>query len=132
METYLQYAIGGSLHDISMQDIKGAINAIQNIDDEHGAFFVGFYDEEDPTLETNNELQMARMFPRPQTGDENVPAKAADNSTNNGFIRPAFSAAGSAPAAPLPRIPFGLRGHANAGLLPYSSGSGGELLNAHR
>lgn len=55
-----------------MQDIKDAIAAIQKIEDEHGAFFVGFYDEEDPTLETNNELQVPGMFPRPETGDEDI------------------------------------------------------------
>ena len=57
MIKYLQKAWGDSIDDVSMPDIITAIAETQQMDDEHGAFWVGT-EEEEIILETNKWLQM--------------------------------------------------------------------------
>ena len=70
METYLQWASGDSLDAVSLQDIQNAIAAIKELDDEHGAFWVGMIEEEEIVLETHKDLTVIGIFP--QSGGEEI------------------------------------------------------------
>ncbi len=64
--TYLQKAWGDSIDNVTIEDIKIAISEAQNMDEEHGAFWVGIgntfcYDEEN-ILETHKDLSVLGIF----------------------------------------------------------------------
>lgn len=49
-----------------MSDVKEAIQAVQNMDDEHGAFWVGIVNGEETVLEVSKDLRLVAVF----DGDE--------------------------------------------------------------
>ena len=57
MKKYLQRAWSDSEDDISMKDVLLAISETREMDDEHGAFWVGT-EEEECILETDKSLKM--------------------------------------------------------------------------
>ena len=57
MPTYLQKAWTDSIDDVSINDVRIAIAETQQMDEEHGAFWVGT-DEEEYILETDKNLDM--------------------------------------------------------------------------
>ena len=60
--SYLQTAWGDSIDDdVSIDDIVTAINQIQEMDEEHGAFWVGIGEEEN-TLEVSKDLSIFAVF----------------------------------------------------------------------
>ncbi len=70
MESYLQLASGESFDAVSHQDIQYAIAATKEMDDEHGAFWVGIIEEEETVLETHKDLTVIGIFP--QSGGEEI------------------------------------------------------------
>ncbi len=62
MESYIQYASGYQKYDITLDDIKKAILDVQNMDDEHGAFWVSVITDDENVIETNKDLQLSIIF----------------------------------------------------------------------
>ncbi|GAB4020041.1 hypothetical protein [Spirosoma koreense] len=52
---YLEKAWGDSIEDATIDDVRVAIDEIQQMDEEHGAFWIGSDDGEN-TLEVNKDL----------------------------------------------------------------------------
>lgn len=73
MESYIQYATGYQKDNININDIKKAILDIQEMDEEHGAFWVSVITEEENVIETDKDLQLAFVF------GENVTSYKASN-----------------------------------------------------
>ena len=61
-ETYLQKAWGDSIEDITMDDVKTAIEEIQIIEEEHGSFWVGIVEEDELILEVQKDLTMIAIL----------------------------------------------------------------------
>ena len=61
-ENYLQRAWSDSIESISIDEVKKAISEVQEIDDEHGAFWVGIWDEEEYILEADKNLNLIGVF----------------------------------------------------------------------
>ena len=81
MESYLANAMGDSVDDVSLHDIQKAIAGIQEIDDEHGAFWVSIIGKEETVLETHNDLMVIGIFPLPGSGAEDIRKKQMKNWT---------------------------------------------------
>jgi hypothetical protein len=62
METYLQTAWGDQWDNVNMNILKEAIEGIKNMDDEHGAFWVGVIKEEESVLEVHKDLELFAVF----------------------------------------------------------------------
>lgn len=62
METYLQTAWGDQWDNVTIDIVKIAIDELKNMDDEHGAFWVGLVKEDEDVLEVNKELKLTGMF----------------------------------------------------------------------
>ena len=58
-ETFLEKAWGESLEEIEITDVKKAIVEVQHMDDEHGAFWVGW---DEYVLESNKDLSVIAVF----------------------------------------------------------------------
>jgi hypothetical protein len=76
MESYIQYAEGYNKDDISIKDIRKAIHDVQEMDDEHGAFWVAVIVKEEYTLEVDKSMTISRIF-KPDN-DKGVRYKAKD------------------------------------------------------
>lgn len=61
-ETYLQTAWGDSLDNISINDVRDAISEVQNMDDEHGVFWVGLFNNDENVLEVHKDLTIIGVF----------------------------------------------------------------------
>jgi hypothetical protein len=61
-ETYLQKAWSDPLNNVTIDDLKTAIEEIQQMDEEHGAFWVGVIYEEQNVLETSKNLNVIAVF----------------------------------------------------------------------
>ena len=61
-ETYLQKAWSDSIDNVTIDDIKTAIDEIQEMDEEHGAFWVGVVYEDENVLETSKDLSVVAIF----------------------------------------------------------------------
>ena len=72
MESYLANAMGDSVDDVSFRDIQKAIVDIQEMDDEHGAFWVSIVDQEETVLETHKDLLVIGMFQPSEPGDKGI------------------------------------------------------------
>ena len=54
--------MGDSVDYVALQDVKKAIVDIQEMDDEHGAFWVSIVDEDETVLETHKDLMVIGAF----------------------------------------------------------------------
>ena len=81
MEIYLANAMGDSVDDVSIHDIQKAIAGIQEMDDEHSAFWVSIVGKEETVLETHNDLMVTGIFPLPGSGAEDIRKKQMKNWT---------------------------------------------------
>lgn len=63
MFSYLQKAWSGTLHNITVEDIKTAIQETIAMDEEHGAFWVGVGGDEETVLETRQSPEVFAIFP---------------------------------------------------------------------
>lgn len=70
--TFLEKAWGESLEDVEINDVKKAIGEVQHMDDEHGAFWVGW---DEYILESNKDLSVIAVFE--DTGTQ-IKVKAQD------------------------------------------------------
>jgi hypothetical protein len=61
-ETYLQKAWSDPLDNVTIEDVKAAIREIQDMDEEHGSFWVGVINEDENVLETNKDLSLIAIF----------------------------------------------------------------------
>ena len=61
-ENYIQYLGGYSKNNISMQDVNSALGDLQNMDEEHGAFWVSVIKKEENVLETHKDLSVIGVF----------------------------------------------------------------------
>jgi hypothetical protein len=62
MENYLQRAWSDALDNVGIDEIKEAIAELQDIDDEHGAFWVSVVEEEETILEVDKNMKMVAIF----------------------------------------------------------------------
>jgi hypothetical protein len=62
METYLQTAWGDQWHTVTIDTVKVAIDRLRNMDDEHGAFWVGLIKEDENVLEVHKDLEIIGVF----------------------------------------------------------------------
>lgn len=62
IENYLQYASGFSKENVTFEDIRNALNDLQGMDDEHGAFWVGIINKDENILETHKDFTLIAVF----------------------------------------------------------------------
>src|SRR5687768_10030558 len=62
METYLQTAWGDQWENVDMNIVRTAIKGIKEMDDEHGASWVGLMKEEENVLEVHKDLELFGVF----------------------------------------------------------------------
>lgn len=74
-ENYIQKAWGDSEDYITIDDVKVAIAEIQEMDDEHGAFWVGIFDEDEFVLEVDKGLNLIGAFDSDSEEQLNYKAK---------------------------------------------------------
>ena len=65
--SYIQYAGGYQKDSINESDIKKAIKDIQEMDDEHGAFWVSIITDEENVIEVNKDLLLSVIFDGEET-----------------------------------------------------------------
>ncbi len=75
-ETYLQRAWSDSIDGVTIEDVRIAINEVQKMDDEHGAFWVGIVDEDEFILEVSKDLRLIAILDR--ESEEEIHFKAKD------------------------------------------------------
>ena|ERR1700761_1600787 len=61
-QTYLQRAWSDSIDNVTMADVRAAIEETKLMDDEHGAFWVGVIINEENILEANKDLSIIAVF----------------------------------------------------------------------
>ena len=61
-ENYIQYAGGYQKDNIEESDIEKAIEDIQLMDDEHGAFWVSVITDDENVIEVNKDLSLTVIF----------------------------------------------------------------------
>lgn len=66
-ENYIQYAGGYQKDNIDELDIVKAINDIQLMDDEHGAFWVSVITDNENVIEVNKDLSLSVIFEEKET-----------------------------------------------------------------
>lgn len=66
-ENYIQYAGGYQKDNIDELDIVKAINDIQSMDDEHGAFWVSVITDNENVIEVNKDLSLSVIFEEKET-----------------------------------------------------------------
>ena len=62
METYLQTAWGDQWDNVDMDIVRKAIKGTREMDDEHGAFWVGLVKDEENVLEVHKDLGLFGVF----------------------------------------------------------------------
>jgi hypothetical protein len=62
---YLEKAWGDSVENPTIKDVQIAISETIEMDDEHGAFWIGCGDEEETVLETHRDLSVIGIFAGP-------------------------------------------------------------------
>ncbi len=65
--SYIQYAAGYNKEAVSTKDIKKAIQDIQEMDEEHGAFWVSVITEDENVMEVNKDLSLSIIFMEKET-----------------------------------------------------------------
>lgn len=58
-ENYIQYAAGYQKDRIDLSDIEKAIKDIQEMDEEHGAFWVSVITDDENVIESNKDLTLS-------------------------------------------------------------------------
>ncbi|MDC6367214.1 MULTISPECIES: hypothetical protein [Flavobacteriaceae] len=58
-ESYIQYAAGYQKDNVDLSDIEKAIKDIQEMDEEHGAFWVSMITDDENVIETNKDLTLS-------------------------------------------------------------------------
>ena len=76
MKNYLQRAWSDAVDNIKIDEVKEAILETQTMDDEHGAFWVGVFDEEETVLETHKDMKLIAVF---NGNDEGAITRQANN-----------------------------------------------------
>jgi len=66
-ENYIQYAGGYQKDNIEESDIEKAIQDIQLMDDEHGAFWVSVITDDETVIEVNKDLSLTVIFEGQET-----------------------------------------------------------------
>ena len=66
-ENYIQYASGYQKDNIDETDIAKAIVDIQQLDDEHGAFWVSVITDDENVIEVNKDLMLSFIFEGQET-----------------------------------------------------------------
>lgn len=66
-DSYIQYAGGYQKDNINESDIKKAIKDIQEMDDEHGAFWVSIITDDENVIEANKDLLLSVIFDGEET-----------------------------------------------------------------
>jgi rRNA maturation endonuclease Nob1 len=66
-ENYIQYAGGYQKNNINETDIEKAITDIQQMDDEHGAFWVSVITDDENVIEVNKDLSLTAIFEGQET-----------------------------------------------------------------
>lgn len=61
-ETYLQKAWGEGLDSVTIEDVRQAISETIEMDDEHGAFWVGIVEDEEIILEAQKDLFITLIY----------------------------------------------------------------------
>ncbi len=61
-ESYIQYLAGYSKDSVNMQDVKTALADLQDMDEEHGAFWVSVIKDDENVLEVNKNLSVVGVF----------------------------------------------------------------------
>jgi hypothetical protein len=59
MESYIQYAAGYNKDNVDEEDINKAIEDIQQMDDEHGAFWVSIITDNENVIEVDKSLRIS-------------------------------------------------------------------------
>jgi flagellar basal body rod protein FlgF len=62
MENYLQRAWSDALDNVDVDEIKDVIAELQDMDDEHGAFWVSVIEDEETILEVDKDMKMVAIF----------------------------------------------------------------------
>ena len=61
-ESYIQYLAGYQKDNVDLNDIKKAIADIQEMDDEHGAFWVSVITDDENVIEVNKGKKLSVIF----------------------------------------------------------------------
>lgn len=62
MENYLQRAWSDSIDNIGIDEVKNTISELQEMDDEHGAFWVSVFEENETILEVYKNMKVVFIF----------------------------------------------------------------------
>lgn len=62
IESYLEKAWGDSVDNVTIDHVRQAILETQKMDDEHGAFWVSLFINEENVLETHKDLEVIGIF----------------------------------------------------------------------
>lgn len=66
-ESYIQYAGGYQKDNVDKIDIIQAVKDIQEMDDEHGAFWVSVFTDDENVIEVNKNLSLSIIFQGEET-----------------------------------------------------------------
>lgn len=69
MESYIQYAAGYNKENVSENDINKAIEDVQKMDDEHGAFWISVITDNENIIEVNKSL-LVKFILEPENDKE--------------------------------------------------------------
>ncbi len=75
---YIQYAAGESKDDIFRMEILRGLKYLREIDQEHGAFWVGIYNKDENVLEVNRSLLVTGAFEDDPENDIRYRAKSPE------------------------------------------------------
>ena len=75
-ENYLQRAWSDGVDNIDIREVDKAIQEVQQMDDEHGAFWVGLLKEDEIVLEVSKDLSIVGIFNGDLGGE--IKSKAKD------------------------------------------------------
>ena len=66
-ESYIQYLAGYQKNNVDETDIKKAIKDVQEMDDEHGAFWVSVITDDENVIEVSKNLSLSVIFEGEET-----------------------------------------------------------------
>ena len=61
-ESYIQYLAGYQKDNVDLNDIKKAIADVQEVDEEHGVFWVSVITDDENVIEVNKEKKLSFIF----------------------------------------------------------------------
>jgi hypothetical protein len=62
MENYLQRTWSDAIDNIGIDEVKNAITELQEMDDEHGSFWVSVFGENETVLEIDKNMRVVAIF----------------------------------------------------------------------